>query len=221
MKFKQISPHVYKGETWMGIKMSAWIVKEGDYTIIIDTGLPFMGSSLLSFAEEKGPLQMVLLTHGHSDHVGGLSSILRKRKVPVYAHANEMKYIEGKEPYPKRKKPERGMTPGIVKPLPEDENHNLHTMMNLVPYLTPGHSPGHTVFYHKEDDVLISGDMFTSKRGKLTPPIKAFTADTQEALESSRLLEELNPAKVSICHGEDIEQPREQLQAYLQKYKKQ
>ncbi|RKD71120.1 glyoxylase-like metal-dependent hydrolase (beta-lactamase superfamily II) [Sinobaca qinghaiensis] len=220
MKFKQISPHVYKAETWMGVKMSAWVIQEGDYSIIIDTGLSFMGSHLLSFAEEKAPLQMILLTHGHSDHVGGLSSILRKRKVPVYAHPNEIKYIEGKEPYPKRKKPERGITPGIVKPLPEDENHNLHTMMNLVPYPTPGHSPGHTAYFHKEDNVLISGDMFTSKRGKLTPPMKAFTADAQEAVESSRLIEELNPDLISICHGNDIEHPQNQLQDYLEKYKK-
>lgn len=220
MKFKQISPHVYKAETWMGVKMSAWVIQEGDYSIIIDTGLSFMGSHLLSFAEEKAPLQMILLTHGHSDHVGGLSSILRKRKVPVYAHPNEIKYIEGKEPYPKRKKPERGITAGIVKPLPEDENHNLHTMMNLVPYPTPGHSPGHTAYFHKEDNVLISGDMFTSKRGKLTPPMKAFTADAQEAVESSRLIEELNPDLISICHGNDIEHPQNQLQAYLEKYKK-
>ncbi|MFB5663363.1 MBL fold metallo-hydrolase [Alteribacillus sp. HJP-4] len=214
MKVIRISEHIFKLETWAGIKMSAWAVKTEYGSIIIDAGLRYMGAPLLKLAEEHGPLQMILLTHGHSDHTGGIQSILKMKKTPVYIHPEEIPYATGKSPYPGRKKKEKNVGEKLIKPLPSDEAGNMYTMMGLLPIHTPGHSPGHTVYYHERDNILIGGDLFTSRGGRLAPPISMFTADMDEAVISGRVVKELNPALLSITHGEDIEKPGAQYEVY-------
>lgn len=62
---------------------------------------------------------------------------------------------------------------------------------------------------------MIAGDLFTSKNGKLRKPMKMFTADMNEAVQSSQIVKELKPALVSICHGNDVENPSSQIDNYL------
>lgn len=218
MKVLKISPHIYKIEAWFFLKMSAWIVKISDGVYIIDTGMPFMGKRILKEAEKFGKLKGILLTHGHSDHVGGLKKILESKMLPVYAHQLDIKHMEGKEPFPGRKKPEFLVQPGLVQPLEWKDNGKLKEIDDLVPIHTPGHSPGHVVYYHKKDRVLIGGDLFTSKKGQLQRPIAMFTANMEEAVESGRIVEKLKPESVSICHGNDIKEPHKQIDKYLNDY---
>ncbi len=104
MKVRKISSHITKLEVWIGITFSAWLVEDEDGVTIIDTGMPFMGKAILREARKLGKIKAVLLTHGHGDHVGGLSYIAKEARIPVYAHKLELKYIEGEEPFPGRKK---------------------------------------------------------------------------------------------------------------------
>ncbi|MCR6112593.1 MBL fold metallo-hydrolase [Bacillus sp. A301a_S52] len=216
MKVIKVSQHVYKIEAWFLLKMSAWLVKANNGVYIVDTGMPFMSNRIIKEAEKLGELKAILLTHGHSDHVGGLKKILNKHNLPVYSHVMDIKHMEGREPFPGRKKKEHLVEPGIVKPLKQNEDGTLEAIENLVPYHTPGHSPGHVSYYHTLDRVLIGGDLFTSKGDKLKPPIKMFTADMSQAIESGKIVKELRPEVVSICHGSDIKQPHNQINAYLQ-----
>ncbi|MFZ4453332.1 MBL fold metallo-hydrolase [Salibacterium aidingense] len=214
MKIKHIAPHIYKIEAWVGLKISTWLVKTEFGSILIDSGMGFMTGATIKLAKAYGPLQMILLTHGHIDHTGGLASLLKKERVPVYAHELEIPYMEGDLAYPGRRKPQRLVDKGVVKPLPKDREGQLHSMMGLIPYYTPGHSPGHTVYYHPEDQLLLCGDLFTSKNGRLKPPIKAFTADMAEAVESGKIVEELSPAAASVCHGGEVSDPGRQYKKY-------
>lgn len=217
MKILKISPNIYKVEAWFIFKMSAWIVTVEDGVYIVDTGMAFMGKAILKEAEKLGNLKAILLTHGHSDHVGGLKKILEIKKFPVFSHEADIKYMEGKEPFPGRKKAEFLVQPGVVQPL-EMTNGNLHDIEDLTPIHTPSHSPGHVVYYHKKDGVLISGDLFTSKNGQLRKPMAMFTADMNEAIKSSHVIEDLKLNIVSICHGNDVKEPYKQLKNYLATY---
>lgn len=217
MKVLKVSPNIYKVEAWFFLKMSAWIVTVDDGVYIVDTGMPFMGKRILKKAEKLGKLKGILLTHGHSDHVGGLKKILEIKKVPVYAHEFDIKYMEGKEPFPGRKKTEFLVQPDLVQPL-EITNGNIKDIEDLTPIHTPGHSPGHVVYFHKKDQVLIGGDLFTSKNGQLRKPIAMFTSDMGEAVKSGRVVEDLKPNVVSICHGKDVKEPHKQINNYLATY---
>jgi len=207
MKIKQLSPHIYKLEKWVGIKISMWIVLDNEGITLIDTGLKFMGNKLQKMLEKQGNLVRILLTHGHPDHVGSLNCILQHYEVPVYAHRDEEPYLQGEIPYPGKKKSTRVVEHGIIRAF--SETGGKYDMIGgLRPYHTPGHSPGHIVFHHEEEDVLIAGDLFTSKNGQLRRPIPMFTADMAKALDSGKeILEYLNPGMISLCHGEDNENP--------------
>ena len=217
MKVKKISSNIYKLEAWLIIKMSAWLVTVNDGVYIVDTGMPFMGKKILKEAQKLGEVKGVLLTHGHADHVGGLKKILEIIKVPVYAHEEDIKYMEGKEPFPGRKKAEFLVERDVVQPL-EMTDGKIIPIENLIPIHTPGHSPGHVVYYHQEDEVLIGGDLFTSKKGQLRKPMAMFTANMDEAVKSGRVIEELKPKIVSICHSQDVKEPYKQIQNYLATY---
>lgn len=217
MRILKISPNIYKVEAWFFLKISAWIVMVNDGVYIIDTGMPFMGKKILKEAEKLGKLKGILLTHGHSDHVGGLKKILEIKKVPVYAHEYDIKYMEGKEPFPGRKKVENLVQPDLVQPL-KMINGNIENIEEIIPIHTPGHSPGHVVYYHKEDRVLIGGDLFTSKNGRLRKPMAMFTSDMGQAVKSGRIVEKLKPNVISICHGNDVQLPHKQIKNYLATY---
>lgn len=219
MKITQISEHVWSLKTWIIIPIHVWIVIDEDGVTLVDAGIPTMAKGILECVEklDAGPLQRIVLTHGHSDHVGAINRILETCSVPVYAHPIEIPYMEGELPYPRRKKAAPSVTKGLTQVLHQSEQGNLQSIGGLTPYLTPGHSPGHVVYYHEKDQVLLAGDLFTSKNGQLNRPMAIFTADMREAILSSDILLELNPQHLEICHGEPVYQPVLQLEAYRER----
>lgn len=215
MKAEQISDHIWSLKTWMIVPIHVWVVIEEDGVTLVDAGMPMMAKGIIKFIQQlnAGPLKRILLTHGHSDHVGAIKGILAQSKVPVFAHAIEIPYMEGKVLYPKRKKLENNIPKQLAQPLLERTHGTLQTIAGLTPYLTPGHSPGHVVYYHEKDQVLLAGDLFNSKKGKLRPPM--FTPYMEEALQSSLIVKELKPERVEVCHGSTVFRPAEQLDEYV------
>ena len=218
MKLEQISEHIWSVKTWMIIPIHVWLVADKNGVTLVDAGIPSMAKGILKNIEriQRGPLQNVLLTHGHSDHVGALKGILNGKNVPVYAHSVEIPYMEGDLPYPRRKKAAQSVSKGITKALPVDKQGNLQRIAGLTPYHTPGHSPGHIAYYHEEDQVLLAGDLFTSKKGQLQKPMAIFTADMEEAVNSSKIIRQLQPKRLEVCHGNSVLQPANQIDSYIQ-----
>jgi glyoxylase-like metal-dependent hydrolase (beta-lactamase superfamily II) len=221
MKMEQVSKHIWSLKSWLIVPVRVWVVVEEGGVTLVDAGFPFMAKGILKFIDRlnAGPLQRILLTHGHSDHVGSIRAILKHHPVPVYAHRLEIPYLEGTLVYPRRKKPEHNLPKGVARPLNADQAGHLEPVAGLQPYLTPGHSPGHVVYYHEQDRVLLAGDLFTSKNGKLKRPMPLFTADMAEAVKSSVIVSQLNPLHLEVCHGEPVLHPAAQLDAYRRSFK--
>lgn len=219
MKAEKISEHIWSLKTWMIIPFNVWIVVEEDGVTLVDAGMPFMAKGIMNFIKKlnAGPLKRILLTHGHTDHVGAVKAILVENEVPVYAHRVEIPYLEGELLYPKRKKLEHNLPKQLTKPLSE-ELGNLQSIDGMTPYLTPGHSPGHVVYYHEKDQVLLAGDLFNSKKGKLYPPM--FTPFLDEAVKSAAIVEKLKPKRLEVCHGSSVFNATEQLEEYVRKAEK-
>ncbi len=215
MQIEQITPNLWSLKSWMIISVRVWIAAEPDGLTLIDAGASFMAKGILRFVEQSGkPLKQILLTHGHSDHIGAVTKIRERYPVPVYAHAVEIPYLEGDLPYPRRKKAEAGLPKGLVQPLAMDPHNRLMPVGGLIPYLTPGHAPGHVAYYHADDAVLLAGDLFTSKGGRLHHPMPIFTADMAEAVRSSAVVAQLKPKRVEVCHGAPVFDAAADLDAY-------
>lgn len=216
MRITQISAHIWRLRIWMLVPIQVWLVVEKDGISLVDAGMSVMAGGILKTLPrlKAGPLQRILLTHGHPDHVGALKPLLAKTPVPVYAHRLEIPYLTGERSYRPKKKAAAVLPPGSIRALPENGDNQLQAIGGLTPYFAPGHSPGHTVYYHEKDRVLLAGDLFWSKKGKLLRP--RFTADMEEALRSSAIVSRLQPERLEVCHGDSVFHAAAQIASYLE-----
>ena len=97
-------------------------------------------------------------THCHFDHLMGVEFIRNEYNIPFCAHTNDSFWVE--------KATEQGNMYGFdmkpVSPINEflvEKEYIKFGNSQLEIILIPGHSPGHVVFYSKEDKFLIAGDV--------------------------------------------------------------
>lgn len=66
-----------------------WLVVEGDRAVVVDPG---DASPVLRYLDDQGlTLSAILVTHHHSDHIGGIGDLLEStsKDLPVYGPASE------------------------------------------------------------------------------------------------------------------------------------
>lgn len=116
---------------------------------------------VLAMIEKSGlALQMILLTHGHWDHVGAIPALLEKwPDLPIYAHEKEL--CPAGEPKPHYFFPHAGKNQRTY-----DEGDELTLGgLQLKVLHTPGHSGGSVVLL--VEDVMLCGDtLFAGNCGR-------------------------------------------------------
>ena len=103
-----------------------------------------------SLREDGRRLKIVLLTHHHVDHTGGVEAIRERFKVPVAAHVETGRYV----------RLDLALADGDWIPLvPGIGDWNLRVIY------TPGHTRGHLCFFHERTRSLFTGDHIPGGRG--------------------------------------------------------
>lgn len=112
---------------------------------------------MISYIKENDlKMQAILLTHGHFDHILGITEFLREFEVPVYAYEAEKELLEDAE---KNLSSAYGMF-YIFKDaeyLKDGQVLEIAGMKIKVIY-TPGHTIGGCCYYLEDEKVLFSGD---------------------------------------------------------------
>ena len=148
-----------------------------EYAAIIDTGAGY-GNIIDDIREITDLPLIVILTHGHMDHVGGMYAFDKAFMNPVDEEIAREHFssIEMREWYAETRVPVRFPGEGHVEALleitpdPEDvsdffeydpirEGDTIDLGNRLLEvYETPGHSPGHIVLLDRKHRLLFSGD---------------------------------------------------------------
>ncbi len=115
---------------------------------------------LLQAVEEAGlQLQMVLLTHGHVDHVAAASQIAAQCQVPIIGpHQADAFWLQILPQHAEQLgfPPTDSFTP--TRWLHDGERVTLGELTLEVLH-TPGHTPGHVVFYSAQGNTAFVGDV--------------------------------------------------------------
>jgi glyoxylase-like metal-dependent hydrolase (beta-lactamase superfamily II) len=182
-----IGPYEANCSILWGDPSQAWVVDPGADS-----------AQILGFLEKKGlGVGVLVLTHGHFDHVSAVNDILEKYPVPVYLHAEDAAWafspINAMPPYRPTRRPATLVT--------EKRDGDTLAFGGLTARLihTPGHTPGGCCLYFEAEKLLVAGDtLFAGSVGRTDLP-----GGNGEVLEASlRRLKALPDDTRVICgHG--------------------
>ena len=127
---------------------------------------------LFGFIEENKLKPIALLnTHAHIDHILGNAAVKSKYDIPFYLHKEDLTTLHSVKSYAHV----YGFEKYIPSPDPDDylmDNSELaFGAMKFKIYHTPGHAPGHVVFFNDENKFVINGDvLFNGSFGRIDLP---------------------------------------------------
>lgn len=161
--------------TFNAFQENTYIVySESGSCVIIDPGCYSSQeeSELINFIQEKELKPLALLnTHAHIDHVLGNSFVLSQFSIPFYLHDEDIKTLNLVESYAHL----YGFEGYKVSPQPTHSLSDCQDLkfddIDLKVFYTPGHCPGHVVFYSEKHQFVINGDvLFNGSFGRVDLP---------------------------------------------------
>lgn len=197
--------------------------------VLIDAGVQGSAAAIEKsiaerFGQDSRPAAIVL-THGHFDHVGALDTLAAKWNVPIYAHALEFPYLDGRAAYPPPDPTVGGGLMARLSPFFPRNPVNVSRWLTTLPASgsvpgmpgwewlhTPGHTPGHVSLWRASDRTLLAGDAFITTAAEsayaaltqspeMHGPPKYFTQNWQQARRSVQQLAALAADVVLAGHG--------------------
>ena len=126
--------------------------------VVIDPGGD-IALILQKIENKKIEIERILLTHGHIDHVGGATDLAEQLSVPVEGpHIDDQPLLANIETQAQQFGLGSGKNVVPNRWLEEGDNVLISDVQFEV-FHCPGHSPGHVVFFNRDAELLIAGDV--------------------------------------------------------------
>lgn len=181
--------------------------------VLIDAATRWAGRRILRQLRGRS-LRLLALTHCHPDHQGAARAVCEQFQVPLACHEADIPAMEGRTPMMPHNRLVRlgerlwaGPAYPVTRALSDGDELAGFRVLH-----TPGHTPGHVLFFRDRDRVAIAGDLlaninFLTRKVALQEPPRVFTADPEQNRHSIQLLIDLKPNLVCFGHGPPLRQP--------------
>ncbi len=182
------------------------VIVGGPELLIVDPGSPdaneqaLVDRALEPLLAEGRRVKGIAVTHHHGDHWGGVAPLRERFGVPVYAHPWTARRVGADTPI-EGGTIELASDPATGRPWRIEAIH------------TPGHTPGHLVFYDAVSRTILAGDLVSGLSTVVVDPpegdMAAYVASLRAMLERPATL--LLPG-----HGPPTGGPAHRLRFYLE-----
>jgi glyoxylase-like metal-dependent hydrolase (beta-lactamase superfamily II) len=206
--------------------VNAYLVEEGGLVTIVDAGLPGywadLPGELAAMGRSLEDVRALVLTHGHSDHIGFAERFRRERSLIPMIHDLDAPMARGEVKPANQQSGKTRIGPVIgfllfglrrgalrIPPLSEVATFGDGAALDVpgAPRIihVPGHSPGSAALHFAGHDALLVGDAFATlavTSGAVGPRIAPFTSEPAEALASLERIETVEARWALPGHGE-------------------
>lgn len=209
--------------------INAYVYETDDALIVLDMGKSnFVKGFKALEAKTAKQVTHLLITHGHSDHVSGISVFSKAYPdAEIVVSAREARILRGDLSLDdtEDQSPISGGWPELDfdihrEVIPGDQVAGFQVVG------VPGHTPG-SVAYLAPDGTMIAGDAFQTRGGlavagdlRIAFPFPAWaTWSRKEALASAEVVLKLNPSCLALGHGPLVLNPDVELPPAIKRMK--
>jgi len=142
---------------------------ENGHAVLVDPGYGERDAIVTFLEKHKLELDAILITHGHYDHIRGLSSLIAHfPKAAVYMHIKEIPFLS--DPRLNCSYMDSKIEPVAIdaQPIPVEDGDVLHLLGQKVNVVhTPFHTHGSVCYYLPEERLVFTGDtLFMNSIGR-------------------------------------------------------
>ncbi len=178
---------------------------------LVDTGFSGSSTQIINFIHRLGrsveELNLIIITHNHLDHAGGLAELRKLTKAKVAAHEADFAdtVIESAHAGGIRR---LLRVPPLVEHGGEGirmvDGEVLEPLGGLKVLYTPGHTADSISLFSPQNKLLMVGDALRKHRGTLYLPPKMVSSDLQQALASVKRIAQLDFDILCFGHGRPL-----------------
>jgi glyoxylase-like metal-dependent hydrolase (beta-lactamase superfamily II) len=200
---------------------------DDDQVTLVDMGVKSSGkkvmAALASIGSGPSDVTRLMLTHAHADHAGGAAYVAQETGREFGIHEDDAKFARAGTNPPRDPRFRLGrLMSRTDKGFDDVPVGETFTDGQVIPFAggievvhTPGHSPGHAAYLHRDSGVLITGDSIFNVLG-LRWSVKSFCTDFRMSQQTATRLAELDYSTAAFTHGKHLDdKPREHIRRFL------